>query len=114
MLPSPARFSPAAGFGPAVPPSAKLPNDPIGEKPPPCEVDQEEAEVFAPAAKLPVALLFNPPKGGPDSQDLSLSFSSGVEPDSCSLKSVLRRRRAGGGVAAFNSSLEKREEAGEA
>lgn len=114
MLPSAGRFSPAAEFCPVEPPSAKLPNDPIGEKLLPCEVDQEGPGAFAPATKLPVALLFNPPKGGADSPGLSLSFSSGVEPDSSSLMSVLRRRRAGGGVAAFDSSLEKRDEAGEA
>jgi hypothetical protein len=86
----------------------------MGAKLLPWAVDHGEAEVFGLVPKPPVVLLFKALNGGSDSPDFSLSFSFMAELVSFSLKSVLRRRSAGGGVAADDSSLEKREVAGEA
>ncbi len=51
----------------------------------------------------PVAVRFRPPNGLLPSTDLPSFFSSSAEPKGLSLKSVLRRRREGGGVEALSS-----------
>ena len=107
MLPKPERFSGGFELCVAPDPMAKLPNAPMGEKPAAWAVGQA-AELDPPA--LAVVLRFTLPKGRASVlRDLSLSRSSGPEPEPVSLISVRRLSRAGGGVVVLFSSLAKRE-----
>lgn len=87
-------------------PIAKLPKEPIGEKPAP-ELD---GHGDPDPAKLAVVLRLSPPKGGVSVDFVfSLSRSSEPGPDAGSFRSVRRLSNAGGGVVVLDSSREKRD-----
>lgn len=93
-------------------PREKLPKAPIGEKAEFCDADCHDPLVLV--FRGLVALRFSVLKGEPMSIELSrdcpsLAFSSSFAPVVESLKSVFRRRRAGGGVAVLGSSRKNRE-----
>lgn len=80
----------------------------MGEKLALCEADAHgELGPLSPALKGLVELRFSDPNGEAASEPSLLSFSSNLEP--VSRKSVLRRRREGGGVDVLGSSRKKRD-----
>ncbi len=92
---------------------AKLPNAPIGGNAPPCPAAHGEAALLGPNGAVVVRLRL--PKGPVFSAPpLSFSYSSPAPPAPCSLKSVRRRTRAGGGVTALVSSRANRDAEGDA
>lgn len=105
-LPNPAFFS-AVGVDAVFDPREKAPKAPIGEKFALCEAEPQ-GELGPPTAvfKGLVELRFREPKGEEASGPLSFTFSSAFVLES--RKSVLRRKRAGGGVEVFASSRKKR------